>query len=105
MPSGPSPSTRQQGVPSEDPSLRGVITAIDLSGRLRVEENPSEDFGSAKAVVRMSADTRILTRSGRAATFASLSVGMRVTVWYTGPVAESFPVQATAGVVVVDSGP
>jgi len=28
-------------------------------------------------------------------------VGARVRVWFTGPVAESFPVQATAGTVLI----
>jgi hypothetical protein len=97
---GPSPTG---DIPSETPSIRGVITAIDSIGRLRIEENPSEDFGSAKAVVRITADTRVLSQSGGATTTDALSVGMRVLVWYHGPVAESYPVQAAANVVVIES--
>jgi len=100
---GPSAATPQNGIPSENPSIRGVITAIDASGRVRVEENPSEDFGSAKAVVRITADTRVLNQSGSATKPEALSVGMRVMVWYDGPVAESYPVQAAARVIVIES--
>jgi hypothetical protein len=30
-----------------------------------------------------------------------LSAGQRVAVWFTGPVAESYPVQATAGAIEI----
>jgi hypothetical protein len=35
--------------------------------------------------------------------FRSLALGQWVRVWFNGPVAESYPVQGTAGTVVIDS--
>jgi len=99
---GPSAIGSQHGIPSGEPSIRGIITAIDESGRVRVEETPS--LGSRVAVVRITPAARIMHRSGRPAVASDLSVGLHVTVWYSGPVAESFPVQAVAGVVVIESG-
>lgn len=100
-PAGPSASPRaavQQGIPSEAPSIAGVITEIDRGRRVRVEDSES----SKKAVVRITDATRILDRKGEAKSDAALSVGQAVRVWFVGPVAESFPVQATAGVLVID---
>jgi hypothetical protein len=99
-PTGPSGPTVQNAVPSNDPSIRGVITAIDSTNRIRVEENPSEEARSAKAVVRISADTRIIDQDGRSVARDTLSVGTAVSVWYSGPAAESYPVQATASVIL-----
>jgi hypothetical protein len=48
--------------------------------------------------------TKLFERQGRDLTqigFDDLKVGQRVITWYTGPVAESYPRQATASVIVV----
>jgi hypothetical protein len=53
---------------------------------------------------RVDEDTVVLRRTGddyQAATIDDVRVGDRVEVWVDGPVAESFPVQAHAAVVVV----
>jgi hypothetical protein len=88
----------KQGIPSEAPSIAGVITEIDRSRRVRVEDSES----GKKAVVRITDETRILDRNREARSDAALSVGQAVRVWFVGPVAESYPVQATAGVLVID---
>jgi hypothetical protein len=47
---------------------------------------------------------RVLASSGGTVTGASaadLVTGTRVRVWFKGPVAESFPVQAAAGTVLI----
>lgn len=93
-------------IPNSQPSIAGRITHIDRSGdataRIRVEERPGEQSGSAKAVAAVTAETRVITGSG-AADHNALVVGQWVRVWFTGPVAESYPVQARAATVVVDS--
>lgn len=81
-------------------SIRGAITAIDSAGRIRIEESPAEDSGSAKAVVRITPDTRIVDQNGKTRPDA-LSVGLTVSVWYIGPVAPSYPAQATASVILI----
>ena len=37
----------------------------------------------------------------RPATFEALQVGQKVEAWFTGPVAESYPVQAVASDIVI----
>jgi hypothetical protein len=90
-------------LPGGEPGITGVVTAVGDSARtLRVEERPEDTSGSAKAVVRVPAGTPILERSGQARQFGELRVGMRVSVWFAGPVAESYPVQGTAHTVVIE---
>ena len=100
--------------PTSPPSINGVITRVERSpggndaiARIVVEENPAEAAGSAKASVRLTTRTRILAGDGPASRpdpLDALVNGARVSVWFTGPVAESYPVQATADVVVVERG-
>lgn len=98
--------------PTSQPSISGVITRIERSpggndavAQIVVEENPAESAGSAKASVRLTSRTRIQARDGSAShpdPLDALVKGARVSVWFIGPVAESYPVQATADVVVVE---
>lgn len=95
------PSVAQTGIPDEAPSICGVITSLS-PGELLVEEDPQADFGSDKAAVRLQEGTHLLYRDGRAAEYAVLLVGHTVSAWFDGPVAESYPVQAAAGVIVLE---
>ena len=103
-PTAPGAPAAQQGIPAQPPSIRGAVTVVREGRRVRVEENPAEET-SAKAEVRITDETKVLDRDGRPMAEAPLSVGMRVRVWFSGPVAESFPIQATAAVLVIDSAP
>lgn len=85
------------------PSIIGEVTAIVLPA-IRVEENPADSSGSAKASVRVADGTHVLRRDGTVVGTAELRVGQRVKVWFTGPVAQSYPVQATARVIVIEQG-
>lgn len=99
---GPERSDVASAIPYEEPSIRGTITATD-DRSVRVEENPAEQSGSAKALVRLGSATPILFADGSAAERSDLKVGVGVSVWFVGPVAESYPVQASAGVVRIDA--
>lgn len=101
-PSGAIPLAGVSALPAEPPTLRGEITAREADGRLRVEEKPEEEAGSEKALVRLVEDALVLNSDGSHADAAELTVGRRVAVWFTGPVMESYPVQAAASVVVLD---
>jgi hypothetical protein len=100
--------------PTGQPSITGVITSAervsggnDVIARIVVEENPAESAGSAKASVRLTRHTRIVAHervSTESNPLDALVTGARVSVWFTGPVAESYPVQATADVVVLEHG-
>jgi hypothetical protein len=57
-----------------------------------------------KAIVRVTEKTKLRKMNGNLeeeATFADVKTGCTVSVWFTGPVLESYPVQATAGKVLI----
>jgi hypothetical protein len=93
--------------PAGPPSIEGRVTAVtragDRSGSIRVEARPSDSAGSDKAVVRITQGTEILRSDSTGADFNALSNGQWVRVWFIGPVRESYPVQADAARVQIDS--
>jgi hypothetical protein len=89
-------------LPSQPPYLHGAITAMDDAG-IRVEADPGAASGSDKAMLRLTPGTRILWRTGEVADRGDLRLGTVVSAWVTGPVAESYPVQATAATIVIES--
>ncbi len=96
-----------------DPDIRGVITSItdgsgEVIGGVRIEGAIDEDTSYDKAVVRVESDTRIYRQAGNAmveVTFGDLTVGQTVEAWFTGPVAESYPVQVKASQIVILAEP
>lgn len=94
--------------------IRGTITSIDpvnpegrasdVVGSVLIEGSIEADTQVDKASVTITRATRILRQEGegrRAVTFEALEVGQRVQARFTGPVAESYPVQATAAEIVI----
>ena len=120
----PKPGTTTSGeepaLPSVEADIQGIITEVERMpqeanggesaeervGVLLVEKNPDEDTGSQKDSVTVTKATELYERRGRDLTRTGvddLKLGQRVMAWYTGPVAESYPRQATARVIVVNS--
>lgn len=66
--------------------------------------NPDEPSGSAKALVTIPAGIIVTDRHGHVYDLERVRAGSIVSVWFTGPVAESYPVQARAGAVVLEEG-
>jgi hypothetical protein len=96
-------------LPSEAASIIGTVTQVERSGamtRLLVEQVPTRSAGYPIAWVEVGARTRILVRGGgqgtRAGSVADLANGARVQAWFTGPVRESYPVQADAATLLVE---
>lgn len=95
-------------LPTESPGIRGVITKADSSAgssNILVEENPADASGSNKASVRIKDQTKIYRREGgrlENSSASALTVGKQVSVWFEGPVAESYPVQGSASIVVIE---
>ena len=90
-------------------SIRGEITELSRSARVvLVEEDPSDESGSAKGEFAVDGETEILERrDGDLApvAFEELRVGQVVEATYTGPIAESYPTQGVAGrIVILDEG-
>ena len=98
---------RSNAAPNGPPSIRGTITSVrPLGGQgvILVEERPQDRAGSDKASITVNAATRIYR--GRVSTstkgsFSDLRNAQVVEVWFAGPVLTSYPVQATAGVIVI----
>jgi len=86
---------------ADPPDLRGTITAR-AGETIRVEEVPGQGSGSAQAVVGLTPLTWIETARGERLPMDALLVGQRVAVWFTGPVAESYPILGEGLRVVVE---
>jgi hypothetical protein len=93
-------------LPNDAPFMNGTITAIGRVAEgwsVRVEERPQDVSGSAKGVFRVRERTDVRRAAGGAARADDLREGQRVRVWVTGPVMESYPVQAGARLIVIDA--
>lgn len=96
-------------IPDDDPGIRGRITTITPAadgGSILVETRQGEPlFDYDKASVRITDDTDILrlTDGGayEEAAFEDFTEQQLVDVWFTGAVAESYPVQGTAKTVLI----
>jgi hypothetical protein len=95
-------------LPVEAPDIIGTVTRASESGGTRVllvEQVPERSAGYPIASVYVRADSRVLRQQdGRTARARrdELGVGTPVRVWFSGPVRESYPVQADAGVVLIE---
>jgi hypothetical protein len=88
--------------PAQQPSIKGIITSRE-GDRILVEETPGDSAGSNQASVRLTPATRVQQADGSPAQPNLLEPGRRVSVWFEGPVLQSYPVQATAGTVRIHS--
>jgi hypothetical protein len=94
-------------LPSEAPSIEGTIqqsSATQAGRRILVEATAPVAGRESAAYITVLPGAVVLAGSAETVVRASadeLVVGARVRVWFTGPVAESFPVQATAGTVLI----
>ena len=82
----------------------------DVVGSILVEEQPDRPMVGLrppqgdKAAVTVDTGSQILRHAGQGyveAAFDAFEVGQMVEVWFSGPVAESYPVQAGAKAVVI----
>jgi hypothetical protein len=93
---------------SPENSIRGEITEVSRSAEVvLVEEDPSDESGSAKGEFAVTDETEILDQRGgdpAPAAFEDLRVGQMVEATYSGPVAESYPTQGVAGRIVILEG-
>ena len=87
--------------PGSPADIRGIVTAAD-PGSIHIEADPSLESGSPKAIARLTPETVVLYRSGEAGDPADLTLGHNASVWFTGPVQESYPVRAAAGTIVIE---
>jgi hypothetical protein len=90
---------------SPENSIRGEITEVSRSAEVvLVEEDPSDESGSAKGEFAVTDETEILEQQDgdqAPASFEDLRVGQTVEATYAGPVAESYPTQGIADRIVI----
>ena len=102
------PGALNTSLPAEAASIIGEVKQVEGAGsqpRLLVEQIATRSAGYPLAWITVPAQARILVRSGgqvARGSAADVAVGARVQVWFTGPVRESWPVQADAGTVLVE---
>ena len=93
---------------SPENRIRGEITEVSRSAEVvLVEEDPSDESGSAKGEFAVDDETEILDQRGggpEPAAFEELRVGQLVEASYSGPVAESYPTRGVAGRIVILEG-
>lgn len=94
-------------IPDQPASITGTITHIARTTggtRVLIEERPGQTSGDNKSSVTLTPQTQILLADPGSATpirADQLGVGDRASAWFMGPVAESYPTQTTARVLVV----
>jgi hypothetical protein len=95
-----------------NPDVRGNVTSVTGVGRsdgdnlctVLVEGSVQKDTRVDRASVTVTRDTKIYAwEEGHlvTTTFDALKVGETVEAWFTGPVRESYPVQATAREIII----
>jgi hypothetical protein len=102
QPASPSPSAP----PSAPADITGVIRDLTPGGdagsvTLLVVADPGATGSVDRASVRVTKSTVVWTADGVRGAASALAKGGRVAVWFSGPVAESYPVQATAGAIEI----
>jgi hypothetical protein len=87
--------------PASAASFAGRIATLDgeAMGLVATSVQPA---GADRATVRLVAGTRVYLADGAPVGVEALRVGQGVRAWFDGPVMESYPVQATAGAIVID---
>jgi hypothetical protein len=98
------PASSATAPPSTPADITGTIHALRTDPVselpvLLVVDDGAFDRTVDRASVSVTADTVVWLLKGGQGTPADLGAGQMVSVWFDGPVAESYPVQARAGVI------
>ena len=106
-PSASPPTASPSAPPSAPADITGAVSDLAVSTGsdslpvFLVVADPGSTSSVDRASVRVARDTVVWTAEGVRGAASDLARGERVAVWFSGPVAESYPVQATAGVVQI----
>lgn len=97
-------------LPADAPGIVGVVTSLvpgdDRPDSILVEGGTQGQGAVAdKAQVRIVPSTLVFDASGKPAQASSIVKGATVKVWFSGGVAESYPVQGSAKAVQVIRAP
>ena len=81
--------------------ITGTITEVGQPGGYRIRGEPGTSYRVNEAYFRVGDETVLRRADGTPATVADLIVGREMTLWITGPIAESHPVQVRAKAVLL----
>ncbi len=98
------PASSATAPPSTPADITGTIHDLTTNADTGLPTLLVVDDGAIKgsvdrASIAVTADTVVWQLKGGKGTAADLGAGQMVSVWFDGPVAESYPVQAKAGVI------
>jgi len=98
------PASSATAPPSTPADITGTIHDLTMNDATGLPTLLVVDDGAIKgsvdrASVTVTAGTVVWQLKGGKGTAADLGAGQMVSVWFDGPVAESYPVQAKAGVI------
>ena len=82
--------------------IRGEIAQAGQAWGALVKGEPGTSYRVNEAFFRTSSATLIHHASGAAATAADLTVGKKISLWITGIIMESYPVQVEATEIVIE---
>jgi hypothetical protein len=94
-------------IEEDDALIEGLIYSKSESAILVIADiddvdlSEEEWYGNEAIYFSVNEETRIEGEAGQSKSADDLLVGTKVKVWSTGPVAESYPMQATASRIVV----
>jgi hypothetical protein len=93
-------------VPATPPGITGTVTSLvpgDERPASMLVEGPAQPAGavSDKAQVTIEPATMFFDAAGKSTKASTIGVGTKVSVWFTGAVAESYPVQGSASAVQI----
>ena len=88
-------------IPCPMQSMIGEVTGIGFPV-VMVEEVPADPQGSAKALVRITSGTQVFRQDKGVVDISELRIGQFVQVCFTRPVKESYPLQATEGMIIIE---
>lgn len=97
-----------ESLPDTEPDIRGTATDVTASDDGASVTFLLTDLESelGAAVITVTSDTRVLLDDGGSRLVrvdgSEIAEGDTVRVWITGPVRESYPVQADAGTVLIE---
>jgi hypothetical protein len=82
--------------------IRGEITQAGDAWGTRVRGEPGTSYRVNEAFFRTTSETSIHHANGSPATSADLTVGKKISLWITGIILESYPVQVQATEIVIE---
>ena len=87
---------------SDDFFIRGTIVQVDAPWGFLVRGVSGTEYQVDRAFFTVHSGTEFRRRAGGNASVNDLTVGREISLWITGPIMESYPVQVSAQLIIVE---